>query len=103
MHLGRGLAGIGGGSSEPLLVALSGGLLKGEHLSTFSFSVAAWVASGRKELRTPMLGFSALFTGGGGGFASCGLRNSADLRGGGGEGGLDAVGLGYALASTLGV
>lgn len=96
---------MGGGSSESvlLLLGLSGGLLKGDLLLSCSLRAADWKESGWYELRAAKLGFSALFTGGGTGLASCTRRISPDRRGGGGEGGCDTVSFDGMLPSATGL
>lgn len=75
----------GGDSSPKLALPLLGGLLKGETLSDMFARATSTVASPSHELRLrrglskPVRGFSS----------RC-RRSSADLRGGGGEGGLKA-------------
>lgn len=89
---------IGGDSSFSRVLAIVGGVLKGERWSGRS---GAGLSSSLDTLSPTVdkraLGFSARFMGGGiigEGFASRSRLSSADLRGGGGEGGWFALGRG---------
>jgi len=93
-----------GGVSSSWLSELLGGLLKGDRLSA-----ARGIAS-KAGLRSPdmagcagILGFSRRLMGGGAWRFSRSLLSSADLLGGGGEGGCEGESLGDRRGSSVGV
>ncbi len=104
----RGIAGAGSSCSGVLPLPLLGGVLKGDDLSLEprdgpGSSVVASVRKARDIGLLAILGFSDLLIGGGSALKEASRRSSADLRGGGGEGGLDAESLGDFPGSRRGV
>lgn len=109
---GLGRVGSVGGGASSTLPGLLGGLLNGE-LSAWipprlgSFAGLGSAGGGAMyEFRDRIRGFSARLTGGGtdfGGGGSLSRFSSADLLGGGGEGGCEAASLGDLLGSSIGV
>jgi hypothetical protein len=102
----RGMAGAG--SSYSGVLPLLGGVLKGDDFSVVprggpGSSVVASVRNARATGLLAILGFSARLTGGGGALKEASRRSSPDLRGGGGEGGLDAESWGDFPGSRRGV
>lgn len=89
---------IGGDSSSSIVLALLGGVPKGERWSGLGcICLGSGLGTLPPTVDKRALGFSARFTGGGtigDGFASRSLFISADLRGGGGEGGWVVLGRG---------
>jgi hypothetical protein len=85
---GRGRIGSCGGASPPSVPGLLGGLLNGEaSLETLCFLGVVCIAGGGSGTK-----FLSRRGAGGGGGCLPSLLNSPDLRGGGGEGGLEARG-----------
>jgi hypothetical protein len=102
------MAGAGSSCSGLLLLPLLGGVLNGEDLSAGRGGPGSSVVASVRNVNAigllAILGFSALLTGGGALFMKeASRRNSPDLLGGGGEGGLDAESLGDFPGSKRGV
>jgi len=102
------MAGAGSSCSGLLPLPLLGGVLKGddpplEPRGGPGSSVVNSVRNVRARGLLAILGFSARLTGGGGALKEASRLNSADRRGGGGEGGLDARSLGDFPGSRRGV
>jgi hypothetical protein len=93
----------GGASSSPSLPVLLGGLLNGV-VSCFlrGLRSRAGLGSPNTEVLEAAEGFSARLMGGGKALESC-LFSSPDLRGGGGDGGCEAVNRGDLRGSRTGV
>lgn len=85
--LAAGRLGRAGGSSVSGLLAVVGGLLKGECLSGVLTKTGSSLGALSTMLDRRLPGFSARFTGGGAGLPSRSLRISEERRGGGGDGG----------------
>lgn len=89
---------IGGDSSSSIVLALLGGVPKGERWSGLGcIGLGSGLGACPPTVDNRLAGLSARFTGGGtigDGLASRSLFSSADLRGGGGEGGRLVLGRG---------